>query len=134
MQFGPGMAPTPRQLERLKGALQDSSVEEEEDLSVSEFPPRPRGMGSAPPLHKEITQIMWSVHWQYQKRILDHVQAASSSDRQWIILRRIMMEIMTEQLDKMQALVGQRIRQENYNKKDEQDGRFEQSVEPGRFS
>jgi hypothetical protein len=108
----PGMAPTPNQLEKLReieeaqeGDVHDNAIRQEDF---------PNGVteGVAFPLRHEVNQIIWGTHWEYQKRILDHVEAIVASDRQWVVVRKILMAIMTEQVERTRTLVSQRIKQE----------------------
>jgi hypothetical protein len=118
-----GMAPTPERLEKIMQAVGRETEKldaEPESGNVPEYEIRtedfPDGVytGITATLRTEVTQIIYSTHWEYQKRVLDHVEAVIASDRQWAIVRRILMGIMTEQMEKTRLLVGQRIRQETF--------------------
>lgn len=110
-----GLAPNPEQLEKIMRA--QAQAEEEMggapqfEIRQEEYPDGANG-SVTPTLKNEVTQIIYSTHWEYQKRVLDQVESVISSDRQWAIVRRILMGIMTEQVERTRMLVGQRIRQE----------------------
>lgn len=118
----PGMAPSPAQLEKIMKVAQEEGSEVDSEggdvlpqyeIRTEDFPDGVQ-MGITPTLRNEVNQIIYSTHWEYQKRVLDHVDAACTTDRQWTSLRRILMGIMTEQVEKTRLLVSQRIRQELY--------------------
>lgn len=115
MRFGQGMAPSPDQLEKIMQATQEDEGGDvpQYEIRQEEFPDG-IGMGIASTLRTEVNQIIWSTCWEYQKRVLDHVEAICASDRQWTVVRKILMGVMTEQVEKTRMLVGQRIRQETY--------------------
>ena len=114
----PGLAPTPDQLSKIMKAAQEEA--ESDEGGVPEFEIRtedyPGGttMNVTPNLRNEVTQLIYSTHWEYQKRVLDQIESVIPSDRQWAIVRRILMGIMTEQVERTRLLVGQRIRQEMF--------------------
>lgn len=140
----PGMAPTPAQLEKImENAGREPDTRDlrdldfnrriDESLEGDDTPPKyeirtedfPDGveMGIIPTLRNEVNQLIYSTHWEFQKRVLDHVDAMCATERQWTTMRRILMGIMTEQVEKTRMLVGQRIRQEIYrtNKPENED-------------
>lgn len=114
----PGLAPAPEQLQRMMDSgLSDGAPEEKEGESPQfeirqEDYPSGSAVGFSPTLGAEVAQIVYSTHWEYQKRVLDHIEAVIASDRQWTIIRKILMNIMTEQVDRTRLLIGQKIRQE----------------------
>jgi len=114
-----GLAPTPEQLQKMVevGAQRSDELElgdvPQNEIRQEEFPDGV-AMGITPTLRNEVNQIIWSTHWEYQKRILDQIESIIVSDRQWTIVRKIVMGVMTEQVERMRLLVGQRIRQEMY--------------------
>jgi hypothetical protein len=118
-----GLAPSPEQLEKImKSTLagEDSGDASQYEIRTNEFPDGVSG-NIAPTLRNEVTQIIYSTHWEHQKRVLDQIESVVSSDRQWAIVRRILMGIMTEQVEKTRLLVGQRIQQEQYRTMEPQD-------------
>jgi hypothetical protein len=76
---------------------------------------RPKILDS-PYLKSEVSQKLMSLHWTYQKRVLDHTEAVIANERQWKIVRRIIMDIQTEQLNVMIQEVGQIITRHKENK------------------
>ena len=98
-----GLLPNPEALAEMRQQVQE------------EGEPRQQVLDS-PYLKSEVGQKLMSVHWIYQKRILDHVEATIANERQWKIVRRIIMDIQTEQLNMMVHEVGQVIRNYKENK------------------
>lgn len=120
-----GLAPNPDQLEKIMRAAQVEAEEESGgvpkfEIRQEDFPDGTNG-NVTPNLKAEVTQIIYSTHWEYQKRVLDQVESIVPSDRQWAIVRRILMGIMTEQVERTRMLVGQRIRQESLRVTDPED-------------
>jgi hypothetical protein len=122
-----GLAPTPETLKKILSVGEESGDSREGEAPQYEIRqedyPAGASMGFAPTLGAEVAQIIYSTHWEYQKRILDHVEAVISSDRQWTIIRKILMGVMTEQVDRTRMLVGQKIRQapQETNENEEQE-------------
>jgi hypothetical protein len=106
-----GMAPPPAVLNRQRVERQRAeALKEQEGTLVS----------TAPKLQSDVMNMLRGSHWEYQKRVLDLVEAVVETDRQWAIVRRVLMDIMTEQVERQAAMIRQRIVQEL---KDQNDGR-----------
>ena len=112
----PGMAPTPEQL-----AKQNS-------LERGEGPKAPKPMieGEIPTLHplfrSEISQLVYGISWTYNKKILDHVEILCNTDRTWDIVRRVLMGLMTEEVETSQKVISQKIRELQLKAKEITDG------------
>jgi len=102
-----GMAPPPEQLSRMRQAPR--SVEKKDEKSGDELEMKIKN--DSPFFRTEISMIMFSIFWQYQKRILDIVEIFCHDDRQWATTRRVLMDIQTEQIDVMRVMVAKAIRE-----------------------
>lgn len=118
----PGLAPSPEQLKKLIDVGQ-GQIEEEEvpqfEIRQEDYPGG-SAVGFNPTLGAEVSQLIYSVHWEHQKRILDYIESVISNDRQWTMVRKLLMNIMTEQVDKTKLLVSQKIRQELHKEPEEE--------------
>lgn len=98
-----GMAPSPEQLARQK-MIQEGNGEQlkpsGDEISVD-----------SPLFRSEISQIIHGVSWTHQKRVLDHIEILCHNERQWEIVRKIVMGIQTEQTELLRRIIGQRVRE-----------------------
>src|SRR6266581_4952244 len=96
-----GMAPTPEQLQKQKQLSEGGEAKG----------PRPMVEGDIPPLHplfrSKISNLIYGMSWTYQKKILDHVEILCNNERTWEIVRRVVMGLMTEQVEVLQKIIGQ---------------------------
>jgi hypothetical protein len=114
-----GLAISPAQMEKMMQVAREQVEGDvpQYEIRQEEYPDGVEG-GITPTLRNQVTQIIYSTHWEYQKRVLDHIESVISSDRQWAIVRKILMSIMTEQVERTRLLVSQRIRQETIQEKE----------------
>jgi len=110
------MAPTPEQLEKIREAVRASGKDENEQGDVTVII-RDQAWSEengnvAPHLKHRVTQLIRSVHWEHQKKVLDLVEAIVGSDRQWIVVRKFLFDIQKQQEYKMTTLIGRMIAQE----------------------
>lgn len=102
-----GMAPTPEQLQRVKtmqATAQNTPTKKKkgkESKTVVE-------VNDFPLLRVEVQQILYGLHWQYQKKILDILKIVTEPSK-WDTVRTIAMDSMTEQIETTRTLVGRRI-------------------------
>jgi hypothetical protein len=102
-----GMAPTPDQLAKQRELKEKNGEEPEGPKSMVEGP-----IPVLSPLFKsEISQLIYGIGWAYNKRVLDHMEVLCNNDRTWVIVRKIAMGIMTEQIETQQKIIGQKIRE-----------------------
>lgn len=104
MQEVKGMAPTPESLNRLRQA-QETPVKKEGKSGK-----RTTIVSGSPPtgVKAEVYQIIYGLHWQYQKRVLDILKIVTDPSK-WDTVRTIVMDIENEQIEATRILVGQRI-------------------------
>jgi hypothetical protein len=104
-----GMAPTPSQMARMRqaGATKPPEKSKSNKKGGSN---RTTIRSDSPPLglKSDVMQILYGLHWTYQKRVLDLAQVAVPS-KKWDTFRTIMMDIITEQVETQRTLVGRRI-------------------------
>lgn len=104
-----GMAATPDQMNRMRSVLQTKPTQVEEKKKKGKGQrPFVRVTVDSPSLRSEINQIIYGVHWQYQKQILNILRIVTDNEK-WDTTRTIVMDIQTEQIETMRALVGRRI-------------------------
>lgn len=102
-----GMAPTPDQLDKLREA-RETQPKPEKKKKVREPSSVVTMRNDSPPLKQEITQIIYGLHWQYNKRILDLIKVAVP-DKKWDTVRVLVMDVQNEHIESLRILVGQRI-------------------------
>src|SRR2546430_9438621 len=102
-----GMAPTPEQLNRLHQAQITKPTEGKKKKGKGQRP-FVRVTADSPLLKQEVQQILFGVHWQYQKRILDMMKIVTDPSK-WDVVRTITMDIQNEQVETQRVLIGQRI-------------------------
>lgn len=105
-----GMAPSPETMNRLRNA---------EAQVITPEPNKKKGRGShkgvtfvsdSPPtgVRAEVNQIIYGLHWQYQKRVLDVLKIVTEPSK-WDVVREIVMDIENEHIEALRIIVGQRI-------------------------
>lgn len=105
-----GMAPTPAQMNALKlaGAQKPTPVTKKKKGKESQKGVSLKSDSSPTGVRSQVNQILESVHWQYQKRVLDMAQIVCEESK-WVLVRQKLMDIMTEQVNTTHTLVSQRI-------------------------
>ena len=103
-----GMAMPPDKMEALRQARHSAGIDEEENGEpsgpaqiVMRDEAFPDGIQEGTPLglSKEVKQIVYALHWQFQKQILDIVQAAlGHKEQQWLVVRKLMLDVSTTQI------------------------------------
>lgn len=105
MEERAGLAPTPDQMARMrqlkKAEVKPEKKGESDRISITSGSP-PLGVKS------EVQQIIFGLHWTYQKRLLDIIKIGVPVEK-WDTIRVIAMDIMTEQVETTRTLVGRRI-------------------------
>jgi hypothetical protein len=112
-----GMAPTPQQMERIKEARAAAGLDNESEqgqfaLRHESFPD---GVKEGTPLglDQELREIVYSLHWQFQKQIFDIVQAAIGHNPvQFPVVRKLIMDISTAQVKTQLRMIQKRFSQE----------------------
>lgn len=111
-----GMAPPPDQLVRMRRAPQ--AVEEKKNGEDLEVKPK----NESPFFRTEISMIIWSIHWQYQKKLLDIVELLCRDDKQWTTARRMAMDVQNEQVDVLRVMVNKKIQENKALEQEKSDG------------
>lgn len=102
-----GMAPTPEVMEKIR-QVQSTQPKEPKKKKVRASVRTVTMRSDAPPFQQEIVQIMYGLHWQYNKRVLDLIRVAVP-EKKWDITRTLVMDVQTEHIDNLRTLVVQRI-------------------------
>jgi len=104
-----GMAPTPDQMNRAR-QIQKPPETKPKKAKKGESTTRVSLTSGSPPLglKSEVQQIIYGLHWTYQKRVLDIIKIGVPAEK-WDTIRIIVMDIITEQVETTRTLVGRRI-------------------------
>ena len=109
-----GLAPTPEQMARLREVQEirsddlENPVEQKRKKRGQGQKPFIRMTSGSPPLKQEINQIIYGIHWQYQKRMLDILKIVTDNEK-WDTVRVIALDIINEQVETTHTLIGRRI-------------------------
>lgn len=119
-----GMAPTPEQLEKMR-ALNEGEEPRRKPMIEGEIPVL------SPLFKSEISQLIYSIGWTYQKKVLDHAEVLCNNDRTWEIVRRVIMSLQHEQIEVTQRVVGQKVRELQMKAKEITDDESTNGTYPG---